>query len=134
VPSAQLPYTNPFSTGSRPYLTLMLIGINQQRGNVIGLVDSGADTTQLPLGYASLMGYDQTTLSTSQIGTAGAVTQVFQAKQPCEAFVVGLAGVVFKLAPVFSPSSPYVLWGRSDFMAAFGVSIYEARQEFELHW
>ena len=39
-----------------------MTGINGASGNVTGLIDTGADITQLPVGFASLMGYDASTL------------------------------------------------------------------------
>ncbi len=110
-----------------------MTGINGASGNVTGLIDTGADITQLPVGFASLMGYDASTLESIPIGTAGAVTQVLRAKKPCQGYVVGVPSVVMDFLPVFS-ASPYVLWGRTDFMAAFGVSVDERSQEFTIHW
>jgi len=134
VPSTTLTYSDPFGTGARPYLSLHLTGINGTSGNVVGLIDSGADMTQLPLGYASLMGYDNQTLEMTPVGTAGALTYVSKATVPCGGFVVGLADVTVDLLPVFSASSPFVLWGRTDFMARFGVHFDERNRRFTLYW
>jgi hypothetical protein len=133
LPSATLAYRDPFNTGNRPYLALRLTGINGASGRVTGLIDSGADITQLPLGYASLMGYDGTTLEPMTVGTAAAPTQVLRATRPCAAYLLGLPEVQLSLLPVFS-ASPYVLWGRTDFMATFTVTIDEKKQRFTLQW
>jgi hypothetical protein len=134
VASAKLAYTDPFQTGARPYVVLQLTGLNGRGGPVIGLIDSGADMTQLPIGYASLMGYGADQLEQITIGTAGSAAEAFRAKVPCTAVVVGIPQVSIDLKPVFSASSSYVLWGRTDFMATFGVTIMEKSQEFLVHW
>jgi len=41
----------------RPFLVLMVAGPGGAKGSIAGLIDSGADGTVLPAGYASLMGY-----------------------------------------------------------------------------
>jgi hypothetical protein len=60
---------------ARPYLVLSVTGINGQTGLVAGLIDSGADNTVFPAGYAPLMGYTGESLVTVQ-GTqvGGSVT------------------------------------------------------------
>lgn len=133
MPIATLNYSSPFGTGNRPYLAINMVGINGSSGHIVGLVDSGADITQLPVGYASLMGYDAPKLEPINVGTAGAIAQALRAKEPCTGQVIGIPDVMVDFSPVFS-SSPFVLWGRTDFMAVFGISIYEKRQQFMLHW
>lgn len=49
---------------ARPYLVLSVTGVNGQTGLVAGLIDSGADNTVLPAGYAPLMGYTGDSLVT----------------------------------------------------------------------
>ena len=101
MPSATLVYTDPFQAGiGKPYLVLHLTGINGASGHVTGLVDSGADITQLPVGYASLMGYDATTLQPMTVGTAGSPAQVVRATKPCKAYVPGLQGLTVDFLPV----------------------------------
>ena len=132
--SADLAYTDPFGTGGRPYLALHLTGLGGQSGAVTGLIDSGADLTQLPHGYASLMGYTRAQLRQIDVGTAGSVAQAFEATVPCAAYVIGLPEVPFQLLPIFSPAATYVLWGRRDFMQIFDVTIREKQQAFTIHW
>jgi hypothetical protein len=61
--------------GVRPYLVLHVTGINGASGLIPGLLDTGADSTVLPAGYAPLMGYTASDLETKQ-GTqvGGSVT------------------------------------------------------------
>lgn len=133
MPTAALAYSDPFGSGPRPYLALDVTGINSNHGPIVGLIDSGADTTLLPVGYAPLMGYGQGSLRPTTIGTAGAPAQGFQATQPCTAEVIGIPGVAITLLPVFLASNT-PLWGRRDFMLAFRVLVDEAGQKFELSW
>ena len=134
MPSASLVYTDPFGTGMRPYLVLHLTGINGAHGDVVGLIDSGADITQLPMGFASLMGYTAAELEPLTVGTAGNPTSVLRAKQACTGIVPGLPQVECTMLPAFCASSPFVLWGRTDVMSMFGVMIEESKQRFALHW
>jgi hypothetical protein len=111
---------------------MQVTGINGQSGAVIGLVDSGADTTSFPLGYASLMGYSAATLTQQpSVGVAGA-TNSYLATVPCSMFVVGLPAVVIPITPTFVPGSQLVLWGRQDFMARFDVTVMEKQQQFSI--
>lgn len=132
--SGPIPYANPFGTGNRPYLVVRMIGVNGAEGNVNGLVDSGADITQLPIGYASLMGYTGADLEPLTVATAGAAAQLTRARTPCKAYVIGLPSIVLELRPAFSSASPWVLWGRTDFMVTFDISVSERNQHFTLHW
>ena len=53
-----LPYRDVLGHGHRPYLALQITGVNGRSGAVWGLVDSGADSSCLPLDFARLMDYD----------------------------------------------------------------------------
>jgi hypothetical protein len=134
MPSVALSYSNAFSNGSRPYLAMLLVGSNASPQVATGLIDSGADISQLPIGYASLMGYAAADLEPVTATTAGSPTQVFRAKTSCHGQVIGIPDVTIELQPAFSSASPSVLWGRMDFMAAFGVTLDEKQQQFGLHW
>jgi hypothetical protein len=116
----------------RPNLWLHLTGPNGRSGNVLGIVDSGADHTSLPLGYASLMGYTGANLERQMATTAGGETPVFVAQAAVAAYVVGLPDPRFQLWPMFSRDSEMVLWGRADFFMQFGVLFDEAAQRFSL--
>jgi hypothetical protein len=116
----------------RLYLAMNVTGINGQSGAVMGLVDSGADGTAFPLGYASLMGYSAATLSQQTcVGVGGAAT-TYVATVPCSMFVIGNPAVVIPIQPSFVPSSQFVLWGRRDFMACYDVAILEKQQQFTI--
>ncbi len=106
MPTGVLPYTDPFGNGTRPYLALHVTGINGTSGRIVGLLDTGADTTLLPLGYASLMGYGPQTLTAATVGTAGAPADAHRADVPCAAQVVGIGDVALELHPVFVASAP----------------------------
>ncbi len=70
MPSIQLKYSDPFGSGARPYLAFRVTGPNGQSGPITGLLDSGADTTALPAGFAALMGYKTDQLKRVEVGTA----------------------------------------------------------------
>jgi hypothetical protein len=107
-------------------------GINGRSGAVVGLVDSGADTTSFPFGYASLMGYSLATLrQQSSVGVAGA-TASYVAQAPCSMLVPEIPAVVVQIYPAFVPGSQLVLWGRQDFMARFDVAMMEKQQRFSI--
>ena len=73
MPSHRLPYTDPFGTGSkRPYLVLHVTGPSGASGAIVGVVDSGADSTCLPFSYGSLMGYGPATSSAAREWERGA--------------------------------------------------------------
>jgi len=89
----------------------------------------------MPLGYAALLGYGSSTLTTVTIGTASSPAPAFEALQPSTAQPTGLPTLSLSLRPVFVPgSSASVLWGRMDFMAAFKVLFDESAQQFTLIW
>jgi hypothetical protein len=136
VPTARLPYSDPFGSGHRPYLGVHLDGVNGRGGDVVGLLDTGADSTALPIGFASLMGYGPATLRAITVGTASAPASAFQATQPCTANVLGITTAApLTLQPVFVfGASASVLWGRSDLMSAFKVCFEESSRHFMLTW
>jgi len=134
MPSVELGYTNPFGHGFRPYLILELTGINQASGSVIGLLDTGADTTALPQGYATLMGYETAQLDRIEVGTAAGAAYGWKAMTPCTASVPGAASVLStQLMPTFI-SSATPLWGRGDVMRMFALTIEDRAQRFTLSW
>lgn len=134
MPSVELGYSNPFGHGFRPYLILTLTGINQASGNVIGLLDTGADTTAIPQGYAALMGYGTAQLDRIEVGTAAGSAYGWKAMTPCTAAMPGAESVLSThLMPTFI-SSGTPLWGRGDVMRMFAVTIEDAEQRFTLNW
>lgn len=116
----------------RPYLVMEVTGINGRSGPVLGLVDTGADTTSFPAAYAVLMGYDPTTLTAQTIGQAAGSAQALLATVPSHMKVPEVPDVIIDTRPLFVPGSPTVLWGRRDFMAAFDIMIMESDQQFTI--
>ena len=98
----------------------------------MGLVDSGADLTCLDLGFAALMGYTGQDLEEEQGVQAGGTMQLWKAKQPSRAIIVGLPQPVFDLWPTFVQGNQTPLWGRADFFRAFGIGFDESNQRFSL--
>jgi hypothetical protein len=74
----------PFVAGDtpRPYLVMQVAGINRRSGLVMGMVDSGADTSSFPFAYASLMGYTPATLTQQTIGQVAGSALAYRATQP----------------------------------------------------
>lgn len=126
-----VPYRDAFQNGVRPYLTLHLTGPTGLSGDVVGLVDSGADRTCLPLGFATLMGYRAEDLEQEQGQQVSGTMDMWNARMPSPAYVVGLAEITFELWPSFVLGDT-VLWGRSDFFRAFVVGFDEPEQHFTL--
>ena len=116
----------------RPYLVLALTGINGQSGRVPGLVDTGADGTSLPLGYASLMGYTPATLAVETFGQADGTAQGYRALQPSRARVPEIPDIEWEISPMFASGAQIPLWGRVDFMRQFNVGIFETAQHFTI--
>jgi hypothetical protein len=116
----------------RPFLVLTVTGPSGTKGPIAGLIDSGADGTVLPAGYASLMGYASGDLNAEQGTQVGGSVTMLQATKPAHAFVPELAEVVFDLHPCFVHGCQTPLWGRKDLMAHFDITIMERRQQFSL--
>lgn len=118
--------------GSRPYLVLHITGLNGRGGLIPGLIDSGADSTVLPAGYASLMGYAAADLRTQPGTQVGGSVTLRIATRPSSAYVPELPNVPFNITPCFVQGCQTALWGRSDLMQQFDVLISDRRQVFEL--
>lgn len=70
-----IPYRELGFGGARPYLFLHVTGVDGQARVIPGLIDSGADSSVLPAGYAPLLGYGRADLDRvegTQVG--GSVT------------------------------------------------------------
>jgi hypothetical protein len=116
----------------RPYLWLHLTGLNGRSGDVVGLIDTGADRTSLPADYASLMGYAAGDLQPVQVSQVQGTTNAWLAKRPVGAFVVGAPQITFPIEPLFVDGSLSVLWGRADLLSVFDLHLFEHRQEFAI--
>jgi len=127
-----LPYLAEYAGGPRrPYLWLEIRGPSGVGGPVLGLVDTGADVSVLPLGYAALMGMTPKDLEPFEIHGIGGQVDTYRPKIPFPAWVVGLESIVIPMEPAFVDSSD-ALWGRRDFMSVFGVIVEESKSELSL--
>jgi hypothetical protein len=137
MPSARLVYTDPWGSGLRPYLALALSGVNGTPLNVIGLLDTGADLSSLPVSWAVLMGYTNATLTHDVVTVANGVqAPCFRPAPPCGAALIG-SSVAFPMAPTFMIGATVQnqIWGRLDVMAAFKtVAFEEPAKTFVLEW
>jgi hypothetical protein len=97
-----------------------------------GLLDSGADSTVLPVGYAPLMGYSGADLVFEQGTQVGGSVTLRRAIKPSKAYVPEFPELVFDVAPFFVDGCQHALWGRADLMRHFDVTIMERRQQFLL--
>lgn len=95
-----------------------------------GLIDTGADTSILPFGYASLLGYTTDSLRPSEAQQVQGIAEVYEATEPSTAWIPGARGITFATLPIFIPGALNALWGRRDFMEAFPVAFFESRKEF----
>lgn len=111
---------------------MTLVGINGRSGNVIGIVDSGADASCLPFDYATLMGYTVETLHEEAFLQVGGSATAYRATEPCSAFVPEIPEVVVEMYPLFVRGAEMILWGRTDFMAEFDVRLMEKAQVFTI--
>lgn len=117
----------------RPYLWLTLKGPDGAAGiQIVGLVDTGADKSVLPMDYVSLLGYEEADLVQTEVGQVEGSASAWDAQRPCEAFVNGVPTVKFELSPLFVPTLD-ALWGRADLMATYVVSVSEKDQELSLY-
>lgn len=97
---------------------------------ILGLIDTGADTSILPFGYASLLGYTVGSLKASQAQQVQGVADVHQATESSMAWIAGAPQITFTTLPIFIPGALNALWGRRDFLQTFPVAFFEARKEF----
>ncbi|HUB75015.1 MAG TPA: hypothetical protein VL979_13405 [Solirubrobacteraceae bacterium] len=117
----------------RPYLVLMVTGPDgTKQGPIPGLIDTGADGTVLPFGYAPLMGYEPADLVAEQATQVGGSVTMHRATRPGRAFVPEIPDLVFEITPSFVQGARIALWGRKDLLHHFEMSIAERRKEFSL--
>jgi hypothetical protein len=95
-----VPYRHAFG-GLRPFLQLQLTAPSGDHRPILGLVDSGADTSCMPFGFASLMGYSASDLVQERGRSASGVIEMWKATAPCRASVIGLPDHDFELWPTF---------------------------------
>jgi hypothetical protein len=127
-----VPYRELGYGGARPYLFLHVTGLDG-RGRVIpGLIDSGADSSVLPAGYAPIMGYSGADLAFVQGSQVSGSVTLRRATTPAAAYVPEFPDLVFNMAPFFVDGCQHALWGRADLMRHFDVTIMERLQQFSL--
>ncbi len=132
-PPLVVPYRELGLGGSRPYLFLHVTGLDGLGRVIPGLIDSGADSTVLPTGYAPLLGYTLADLAVEQGTQVGGSVALRRAARPSVAHVPEFPDLVFDLAPFFVDGCQHALWGRADLMRHFDVTIMERRQQFLLN-
>lgn len=130
--SLVVPYRNFGLGGVRPYLVLLVTGVNGRSGSIAGLIDSGADNTVLPAGYAPLMGYTAAGLEAEQGNQVSGSVTLRHAIEPSQAYVPQIADLVFPIKPCFVQGCQIALWGRADLMQHFDITIMERAQQFTL--
>ena len=108
----------------RPYLWVVVRGLNGEEIAIQGLVDSGADKSVLPREYAPLLGYSKAELRPETIDQVEGSAHGEDAQIPCKAHVRGAPQVTFSIRPLFVDTLD-ALWGRGDLMRAYVVSISE---------
>jgi len=118
--------------GARPYLIVHVSGIDGRSGLIAGLIDSGADNTVLPAGYAPLMGYTAADLVAVQGTQVGGSVTLRNATKPSKAFIPEIPSKVFDIHPCFVEGCQTPLWGRADLMQHFDVTIMERKKQFAL--
>jgi hypothetical protein len=113
----------------RPGVSLGLIDLE---GNIlstrpIGIVDSGADSTTLPLEWASRLGIDhEADCIAFKGGTAGGAAEQFLYEPGIHGTFLGKK---LRLGAIFAPLCPQVLLGREDFFRYFKSLRFEQSKE-----
>jgi hypothetical protein len=95
------------------------------------LVDTGADYSILPQGYAGYLGVDLSDCDEKPCTTAGGPGVVRVHPIPLEAEVQAM-GVRFAMRSAFTEYGNTVLLGREDFFKEFRVTVNEVDQTFTL--
>lgn len=118
---------------SRPYLVLTVTGPDGiKSGPIPGLIDTGADGTVLPAGYAPLMGYTAADVVAQQGTQVGGSVTMLQATRPSRAFIPEIPDMLFDINPCFVQGCQIALWGRRDLLNHFDLHVAERRKEFSL--
>jgi Retroviral aspartyl protease len=80
----------------RPFLVLVVTGPTGAKGSIAGLIDTGADGTVLPAGYAPLMGYTPADITAQQGAGVGGVVTMQHATRLSHAFIPEIPSFVFE--------------------------------------
>ena len=129
-------YTTTLSTNTkgkltkRPMIELELIG-KLENINVLGLIDSGADTTMVNIDYAKVLGIDLERAERKEfigIGNSPVTTFVSSVTMKVKHFDVPITSTV-----VFTDSSSVdVLLGQEDFFECFRIKFEKDHDMFDL--
>lgn len=124
------------ATGARsdlgPYLSLVIKGPDGSI-DVQGLIDTGSDTSALPLELAEILGFDEAEMQEAEGVSGGATFPVFIPARGVQAAVPGIEEQ-FELRPVFVEGLEEALWGRGDFLQTFTLTLSESERQFTLSW
>jgi Aspartyl protease len=116
----------------RPYLLLTLLGVEPGlEVEILGLVDTGADRSVLPIDFAEELGYTVDDLEPREVSQVEGSASAWVAKKPCQAFVDGLPDTTFEIEPVFV-AGLNALWGRADLMMNFKIGVSERDRQLTL--
>jgi hypothetical protein len=112
-----------------PCVSVVLIGIGS-RVPVLGVVDSGADNTFIPVSLAQHLGIDLGKCRTEVCNTAGGPATQYIWDPGLDAQIQGI-NVTLHLKTAFS-DTPMTLLGREDFFNAFKISFDQRVPRFTL--
>jgi hypothetical protein len=107
---------------------VVITGPNGVPRSIIGLVDSGADSSLFPVQWASEFGIDLAQCRDANGSSAAGKTTYYEWPGGLHATT---AGERLRLAAVFG-STPFVLLGRDDFFAHFRVAFDQQAMTFEV--
>jgi hypothetical protein len=127
-----IPYRELGFGGARPYLFLHVAGLDGRGRTIPGLIDSGADSSVLPAGYAPLLGYGRADLDRVEGSQVGGSVALLRAIRPSTAYIPEFPELAFEMAPFFVHGCQHALWGRADLMRHFDITISERRQQYLL--
>jgi hypothetical protein len=100
---------------------------------VRGLIDTGADSTALPLGYAALFGLSVPDLERGESQQVQGSIVTWHTQAPIRATLPGV-GLTFELRPIFVEGALNVLWGRLDFLTGWDLILSDAETRFAIIW
>jgi hypothetical protein len=134
--SSKEPHTFPYVAPGpnwypTPILPITIMGPNQQPLSTYGVVDSGADSSALPVFLASALGIDlDTDCHEDDDGISSGGGGVTQYTYP-GGLAAEAAGTAFTMAAVFM-GTPFILLGQEDFFQTFHVVFDRREQTFTI--
>ena len=130
-PSSRVfPYRAVGLRGIAPAIPLVLHG-PKNRINHVGLVDSGADSSLLPVSIAAFLGIDLSTCQEEPMMGAGGQSRRWSYLPGITAELRAMSKR-FPLNISFAEHVPIMLLGRSDFFATFRVTVDERAETVKL--